>query len=89
MQRRMMLLVNPNAGKGGYKAELGGILKTFSDGDWLPTVYFTHGSGEAPALVAEHASEYDMVACIGGDGTLSEVSAGMMRAPQRRPRHHL
>ena len=81
----MMLLVNPNAGKGGYKAELGGILKTFSEGDWLPTVYFSHAPGEIPALVEAHAPEYDMVVCLGGDGTLSEVSCGMMRARERRP----
>ena len=83
--RSMMLLVNPNAGKGGYKTELGGILKTFSDGDILPSVYFSRAPGEIPKLVEAHAAEYDMVSCLGGDGTLSEVCAGLMRAPARRP----
>ncbi|MBR1660068.1 MAG: YegS/Rv2252/BmrU family lipid kinase [Oscillospiraceae bacterium] len=83
--RSMMLLVNPNAGKGGYKTELGGILKTFSDGDILPSVYFSRAPGEIPKLVEAHAAEYDMVSCLGGDGTLSEVCAGLMRAPERRP----
>ncbi|MBR1496009.1 MAG: YegS/Rv2252/BmrU family lipid kinase [Oscillospiraceae bacterium] len=81
----MLLLVNPNAGKGGYKSELGGVLRTFSDGGWLPSVCFSHGPGEIPFLVERYAADYDMVACIGGDGTLSEVCSGMMRAAERRP----
>ena len=86
-EKRMMLLINPNAGRGGYKNVLGGVLETFCAGGWLPTVYFTRRSGEAPGLVAERAADYDMVVCMGGDGTLSETCAGMMRLPpaSRRP----
>ncbi len=83
--KTMMLLVNPNAGRGGYKAVLGSVLETFCTGGWAPTVYFSRGPGELPRLVAERAADYDMVACMGGDGTLSEVTAGMMRASRRRP----
>jgi len=79
LKKRMMLLVNPNAGKGGYKAVLSDILGIFCAGDWLPTVFFTQHAGEAPGLVTEYAGDYDMVVCIGGDGTLSEVAGGMMR----------
>jgi YegS/Rv2252/BmrU family lipid kinase len=83
----MLLLVNPNAGKGGFNSVLASILRIFCDGGWLPTVVFTKYAGEAPSIVTRHASEYDMVTCLGGDGTLSEVAAGMMRleADQRRP----
>ena len=79
LEKRMMVLVNPNAGKGSYKAILGGVLREFCDAGWLPTVYFTRRPGEAPLLVADHAGEYDRVVCLGGDGTLSEVCAGIMR----------
>ena len=87
MANRMMLLVNPNAGKGGFNTVLADILHTLCDGGWLPTVVFTRYAGEAPGLVTRHACEYDMVTCIGGDGTLSEVAAGMMRLKEnlRRP----
>ena len=86
-EKKMLLLVNPNAGRGSYKNVLGGVLETFCAGGWLPTVYFTRKPGEAPDLVAERAAEYDMVVCMGGDGTLSETCAGMMRlSPSaRRP----
>lgn len=77
--RRMMLLVNPNAGRGGYRPVLGSVLRTFCAGGWQPTVFFTQSSGEAPGLVERNAGEYDMVVCLGGDGTLSEVAAGLLR----------
>ena len=79
-EKRLMLLVNPNAGRSGYKTVLGGILQILCDGGWLPTVYFTKAPGDAPRLVEEHAGEYELVTCLGGDGTLSEVAAGLLRS---------
>jgi len=85
-QKQMMVLVNPNAGKGGYRAPFGEILKLFSDGGYTPTVFFTRESGEAPRLVEKYAPRFDLVTCLGGDGTLSEVCAGMMRlGAEQRP----
>ena len=81
-----MVLVNPNAGKGGYKTVLGDVLREFCAGGWTPTLYFTQRQGEAPALVQQYAADYDMTVCLGGDGTLSEVCAGMMRlGADKRP----
>ncbi len=87
MTKRMMMLVNPNAGKGEFKTVLADILHVICDGGWIPTVVFTKYAGEAPGIVARHMAEYDMVTCIGGDGTLSEVAAGMMQAREgeRKP----
>jgi len=87
MAKRMLLLVNPNAGKGEFKTVLAEILHKISDGGWLPTVYFTRFAGEATGVVSRHTREFDMVSCVGGDGTLSEVAAGMMHLEEteRRP----
>ena len=84
MEKRMMLLINPNAGKGGYKAALAEILHVFCGGGWQPTVFFTRAAGEAPEIVAKNAAEYDLTVCLGGDGTLSEVCTGMMRLGERK-----
>jgi YegS/Rv2252/BmrU family lipid kinase len=86
MPKRMMLLVNPNAGKGEFRTVLAEILHTVYDGGWLPTVVFTKFAGEAPGIIMRHGPEYDVVACLGGDGTLSEVAAGMMRMEERERR---
>jgi YegS/Rv2252/BmrU family lipid kinase len=84
VQKRMMLLINPNAGKGGYKTSIGSVMDVFSAGGYLPTVYYTRAPGNATELVQQHAGEYDIVVCLGGDGTLSEVAAGMIKAPVKR-----
>lgn len=75
--KRLMLIVNPNAGKGGYKSALGEALYVFYTGGYLPVVYFTAAPGDAVRLAQEYASGYDLVVCMGGDGTLSEVTSGL------------
>ena len=81
----MMLLVNPNAGKGQYKNILADILNIFCAGDIIPSVFYTRYPGNAVELVLEYADKFDVVACIGGDGTLSEVVSGMIKINNQKP----
>lgn len=85
MKKRMMLIINPMAGRSGYKTGFGEVMNILDSGGYLTTVYFTQGRGDATVFAAQHAAEYDTVACIGGDGTLSEVIAGLMRVPSPPP----
>lgn len=77
MQKKLMLILNPVAGRGGGSASLGGVLEVLFSGGYIPTVFYTSGVGDATNLVLAHAGEYDCVTCIGGDGTLSETVAGL------------
>lgn len=77
--KKLMLIINPAAGRGEYKLNLGDALETLAAGGYVTTLYFTAGPGDATLLAAAHAAEYDEVACLGGDGTLSEVMAGLMQ----------
>ena len=79
MDKRLMLIVNPAAGRGAYKKGFADALHTLDKGGMRTTVFFTAGRGDATTLAAEHAADFDTVACIGGDGTLSEVMAGLMK----------
>ena len=85
MKKRMMLIINPMAGRSGYKNGFGEVMNILDSGGYLTTVYFTHGRGDATLMAAQHAAEYDTVACIGGDGTLSEVVSGLMQVPNPPP----
>ena len=85
MKKRMMLIINPMAGKSGYKNGFGEVMNILDSGGYLTTVYFTQGRGDATVFAAQHAGEYDTVACIGGDGTLSEVVSGLMQVPNPPP----
>ena len=76
--KKLMLIINPAAGRGGYKTFFGEAMQILANGGLQPNLFFTTGRGDATRFAAEHAAEFDVVACIGGDGTLSEVLAGLM-----------
>lgn len=79
MNKKMMLIINPVAGRGAYTYNFPEAMNLLSYGGYTPTLFFTKKRGDAMRFAAEHAEEYDVVACIGGDGTLSEVLAGLMK----------
>ncbi len=79
MKKKLMLVINPAAGSGGYKKNFGDALLTLHNGGYTSTVFFTDRPGDGTRLAAELAGNFDAVVCIGGDGTLSEVMAGLMR----------
>ena len=81
MEKKLMLIINPAAGRGAYALDLPEALRTLDAGGYRTTLYFTAGRGDATRFAAQHGGEYDTVACIGGDGTLSEVLAGLMQLP--------
>ncbi len=81
--KKLLLLVNPNAGKGGYKNGMGEALLTFHKAGYCTTLAFTDAHGDATRIAAEEAANYDRIVCVGGDGTLSETVTGLMAVPVR------
>ena len=77
--KKLMLIVNPVAGRGGFKTQFGEAMLVLANGGLQPDLYFTQNRGDATDFAANYASGYDVVACVGGDGTLSEVLAGLMQ----------
>ena len=76
--KSLLLIINPVAGRGTYKNGLGEALHTLHSAGYAPTVRFTTRAGEAVDLAAQSAG-YDLLCCMGGDGTLSDVVEGLMR----------
>ena len=81
----LMLIVNPMAGRGAYKTNFAEALALLAKGGYRTTLFFTAARGDATRFAAENAGNYDIVACIGGDGTLSEVLAGLMQLDNPPP----
>ncbi len=79
--KSLLLIINPVAGRGTYKNGLGEALHVLHSAGYAPTVRFTTRAGEAVELAAASAG-YDMLCCMGGDGTLSDVIEGLMRLPE-------
>ena len=73
-----MLIINPAAGHGGYEENFGEALRLLDAGGFRTTLYYTTGPRQATEYAARYAMDYDTVACVGGDGTLSEVLTGLM-----------
>ena len=73
---RLLFIYNP--GTGQVKPALAPVLDVFAKAGWLTTAYPTQCKGDAARTARELAPQFDRVICAGGDGTLSEVAAGLM-----------
>lgn len=76
--KKLLLIINPMAGKGTFKDGLGDALSILARGGYETTVRFTEAAGHAGVLTRTLGQDYDVVACMGGDGTLSEVMEGLV-----------
>lgn len=81
--KKMLLLINPQAGKGGFRRDLGDILLTFHRAGYEATVTFTDGRGDERRIAEEAAGKYDRIVCVGGDGTLGETISGLLKSGLR------
>ncbi|MBR6808587.1 MAG: diacylglycerol kinase family lipid kinase [Clostridia bacterium] len=83
--KNVYLIINPHAGKAKAKTGLFDIINTFSKYDIRTTLDFTKYSGHAKDLIFSIDRDYDMVVCVGGDGTLNEVISGMIESGKNLP----
>jgi len=73
----MMLVINPHSGRGLSKTALGTIVSNLCAADYVVTVYFANDM-TPEELAYEHAGNYDLAVCVGGDGTLSSFVSGLL-----------
>lgn len=84
--KRLLFIINPNAGMRRKESPLSELIMTFSDYDYETIVCFTKKQGDATLIVEEHANhEIDLIICMGGDGTLNETFAGANNINWNRP----
>lgn len=82
---KLLFIYNPNSGRGIIKVHLSEIIETFRMAGYEVTVYPTLGSGDAEKIVKNTARGYDRIVCCGGDGTLNEVTNGLMQLEKQIP----
>ena len=82
---KVLLIMNPYAGKKQAKPYLADILELFSKNGYHVTVEMTSQRGDGITLAEQYAGEYDKVICIGGDGTLNEVINGILNGGHKTP----
>ena len=84
LMKRVLLIINPCAGKSSKRAGAYDIINCFPS-DYEITTEFTKCTGDATRIVKEKAPYHDIVVCCGGDGTLNETINGIMDMPKRAP----
>ena len=76
MKKKLMLIINPAAGRGAYKTNLPDALQMLDQGGYRTTVFYTEGRGDATEFAATFGAEYDTVACIGGTARSAKCLRG-------------
>ncbi len=81
--KKMLFIYNANAGRGRIKAVLSDVIEIFCRADFDVTIHATRASKEATEIVTARGSEFDVVVCSGGDGTINEVVSGLITLPKK------
>ena len=79
VQKDLLLLVNPKAGKAEVKHHLMDIVDILVKAGWRVVIRTTQYSGEVTDIIRTDGSRYAMVVCAGGDGTLNEAVCGLVQ----------
>ena len=84
--KRLLFIINPNAGIKRRENRLSEIIIMFSDYGYETVICFTEKSGDGTELVKKHArDDISLIVCMGGDGTLNEVIEGCISIGWDKP----
>ena len=75
--KRMLLLVNPYAGKKQAQSSLCDIIDQLNKAGWRVEVHITQSRGDACEQAKMAEGHFDRVTAVGGDGTLNELISGV------------
>ena len=84
-KKKVLLVVNPCAGKNKSRAGTYDIVERFSSAEYDFKVKTTKCEGDATNIVKKHGEDKDLIVCCGGDGTLNETINGVMQLSKRVP----
>ena len=83
-RKRCLIIVNPCAGRKKGLRALPKLHRFFDENGYSVTDHVTASRGDGQAI-AEAAEDFDMILCVGGDGTLNEVITGVLRSGRKIP----
>lgn len=85
MNKRNLIIINPCSGKKRANKYLTEIVDIFTHGGYMSTVLTTTKRGDGTLYAAEYGADFDLITCIGGDGTFNEVVAGLLENDEKVP----
>lgn len=75
--KKALIIINQHTAKYRLRVDLLELLDILTKGGYECFTRPTQKSGDAMQYTADNCEGYDLIVCIGGDGTLSEVIAGL------------
>lgn len=88
-QKKLLMIVNPTAGKTKSHGPLFDAAAVLSQAGYLLSIHNTAYPGDAAKTAAALGGQYDAVVAVGGDGTLNQVVSGLMTLEDRPPLGYL
>ena len=85
MSKTLLLIVNPKAGKRRSRSFFFDVFQVFSQAGYLIRLRLTAGPGDATRIAREEGGHFDLVVCYGGDGTLNQVTNGLLQLDSPPP----
>jgi len=87
--KKVYFIYNPRSGKGTISSKLSYVISKFTEAGYEVTVRPTQAPLDARdnviRICSDESSDYDLILCSGGDGTLNEVIQGIMTSPYKIP----
>jgi len=77
MEKKLLFIYNPRAGKTGYTSHLTEIFRVFIDAGYRVEVFPTGERGDGREYARGIGDDFDLVVAAGGDGTLNEIVGGL------------
>lgn len=88
-EKKLLMIVNPRAGKSKSRGPLYDAAAIFSGNGYLVKIHNTVAPGDARDCARREGGHYDAVVAVGGDGTLNEVVTGLMKLDAPPPLGYL
>ena len=79
MEKNMLLIVNPKAGKGTIIKKLPKIIKNFEKSGYIAKTVYTKPDYKPSNILEDNNEEWHLIVCCGGDGTLNELINAVMK----------
>lgn len=81
--KKLLMIINMHSGLKNSKSQLLDALDIFCKNGYTVTTYSTQGVDDAYYYLKNCKIKYDVVCAFGGDGTLNEVTNGLMNKEER------
>lgn len=83
--KKLFLVVNPVSGKMMAKQYMKGMIEQFDAAGYNVTACYTQIDKNAYDIVLNRGNEFDIIVCVGGDGTLKETVCAVIKLGTNTP----